>query len=66
MSNLMCHKLKAHQRAEKPKYVCQICGKCFPKRMGLRHHEQYTHGMLNQSHNMSQIPEKLKFVVIIY
>ncbi|XP_018563493.1 zinc finger protein 737-like [Anoplophora glabripennis] len=62
MSNLMCHKLKAHRRAEAPKYICQICGKCFPKRMGLRHHEQYTHGMLNESVNVPQIPEKLNYM----
>ncbi|KAJ8971189.1 hypothetical protein NQ317_005359 [Molorchus minor] len=62
MSNLMCHKLKAHQRAEKPKYVCQICGKYFPKRMGLRHHEQYTHGMLNNSLSMPPIPEKPNYI----
>ncbi|XP_050515640.1 zinc finger protein 710-like isoform X6 [Diabrotica virgifera virgifera] len=47
MSNLMCHKLKAHQRTEKPKYTCKICDKCFPKRITLRQHEQYTHKIIS-------------------
>ncbi|XP_072397790.1 uncharacterized protein [Diabrotica undecimpunctata] len=47
MSNLMCHKLKAHQRTEKPKYTCKICEKCFPKRISLRQHEQYTHKIIS-------------------
>nr|CAI5837246.1 unnamed protein product [Callosobruchus analis] len=59
MSNLMCHKLKAHQRTEKPKYVCQICGDAFPKRMSLRQHEQYSHGMINPPTRSPRLPEKM-------
>ncbi|XP_074028635.1 uncharacterized protein isoform X5 [Leptinotarsa decemlineata] len=58
MSNLMCHKLKAHQRTEKPKYVCQICDRSFPKRMGLRHHEQFSHGMVNPPALSPQVADK--------
>ncbi|KAK5638728.1 hypothetical protein RI129_013023 [Pyrocoelia pectoralis] len=47
MSNLMCHKLKAHHRSDKPHYICQICGKDFEKRINLRNHEQYDHGLQN-------------------
>ncbi|CAH2003583.1 unnamed protein product [Acanthoscelides obtectus] len=58
MSNLMCHKLKAHHRAEKPKYVCQICEDAFPKRMSLRQHEQYSHGMINPPTRPPRSPVK--------
>ncbi|XP_063931268.1 zinc finger protein 135-like isoform X1 [Zophobas morio] len=49
MSNLMCHKLKSHQRVDKPKYSCQICGRTFTKRIALRNHEQYEHKDNNQT-----------------
>ncbi|XP_057670679.1 zinc finger protein 836-like [Diorhabda carinulata] len=53
MSNLMCHKLKTHQRIEKPNYTCQICGKCFTKRCVLREHEQNSHKIINSSQFLS-------------
>ncbi|XP_044733628.1 bromodomain-containing protein DDB_G0270170-like [Chrysoperla carnea] len=38
----------AHQRNDKPKYMCRLCNKEFPKRMALRNHEEYKHGIKNQ------------------
>nr|XP_008200277.1 PREDICTED: zinc finger protein 774 isoform X1 [Tribolium castaneum]XP_015833171.1 PREDICTED: zinc finger protein 774 isoform X1 [Tribolium castaneum]XP_015833172.1 PREDICTED: zinc finger protein 774 isoform X1 [Tribolium castaneum] len=49
MSNLMCHKLKSHQRMDKPKHSCQICRRSFAKRIALRNHEQYEHRESNQA-----------------
>ncbi|KAB0798110.1 hypothetical protein PPYR_09103 [Photinus pyralis] len=45
MSNLMCHKMKAHHRSDKPRHMCQICGRDFEKRISLRNHEQCEHGL---------------------
>ncbi|XP_031771363.1 uncharacterized protein LOC100871569 [Apis florea] len=45
MSNLVCHKVKAHAHAEKMQHVCGICGKEFPRRFSLRSHEEYKHGI---------------------
>lgn len=53
MSNLMCHKLKTHQRTEKPKYTCQVCGKCYTKRCVLREHEQNSHKIIIPSQFLS-------------
>ncbi|KAL3267679.1 hypothetical protein HHI36_024412 [Cryptolaemus montrouzieri] len=61
MSNLMCHKLKAHQRADKPKYTCRICGQDFQRRIGLRNHEQHQHGLNQNVANTPPSPEKLKY-----
>nr|CAH7725773.1 unnamed protein product [Callosobruchus chinensis] len=62
MSNLMCHKLKAHQRTEKPKYVCQICEYVFPKRMSLREHEQYSHGLIDPPSRSPRLPGKKNYM----
>ncbi|KAI4487652.1 hypothetical protein M0802_011965 [Mischocyttarus mexicanus] len=45
MSNLVCHKVKAHAHAEKMQYTCTICDKEFPRRFSLRSHEEYKHGI---------------------
>lgn len=45
MSNLVCHKVKAHAHAEKMQYTCGICGKEFPRRFSLRAHEESKHGI---------------------
>lgn len=47
MSNLMCHKLKAHQHQTDivPKFKCKTCGEEFLKRINFKQHEQFMHGL---------------------
>lgn len=54
MSNLVCHKVKAHAHAEKMLYACGICGKEFPRRFSLRSHEEYKHGIKYRNPNNVQ------------
>jgi len=51
MSNLVCHKVKAHAHADKMQYSCGVCGKEFPRRFALRSHEEYKHGIKYRSTN---------------
>lgn len=54
MSNLVCHKVKAHAHVEKMQYSCDICGKDFPRRVSLRSHEESKHGIKYRNANGSQ------------
>lgn len=54
MSNLVCHKVKAHAHADKMQYSCGVCGKEFPRRFALRSHEEYKHGIKYRSTNNAQ------------
>lgn len=46
---------KAHQRSDRPRFSCQICGKDFQKRIALRHHEQLQHGVHNSDAGIGMI-----------
>lgn len=54
MSNLVCHKVKAHAHADKMQYSCGVCGKEFPRRFALRSHEEYKHGIKYRSTGNTQ------------
>lgn len=54
MSNLVCHKVKAHAHADKMQYSCGVCGKEFPRRFALRSHEEYKHGIKYRSTSNAQ------------
>lgn len=54
MSNLVCHKVKAHAHADKMQYSCGVCGKEFPRRFALRSHEEYKHGVKYRSTGNAQ------------
>ncbi|XP_068892482.1 uncharacterized protein [Tenebrio molitor] len=66
MSNLMCHKLKSHQRVDKPKHSCQICRKTFAKRIALRNHEQYEHRENNQAVDSFLVEEQNRIANAIF
>lgn len=55
MSNLVCHKVKAHAHIDKSmQYSCGVCGKEFPRRFALRSHEEYKHGIKYRSSSNAQ------------
>lgn len=58
MSNLVCHKVKAHAHTDKSmKYSCGVCGKDFPRRSALRSHEEYKHGIKYRSNVQPAVKE---------
>ncbi|KAF4525663.1 hypothetical protein B566_EDAN001264 [Ephemera danica] len=59
MSNLMCHKVKAHSHPDTSRYICQLCDTEFPKRVSLKSHQEFKHGIKFRIGRGNQVDQQM-------